>query len=203
MGRRINMFITLEGIDGSGKSTHIKYISYLLKKENIDHISLKEPGSTYVGDKIRELLLNNSMSIESEILLLYASRIEMIRTKIIPTLNEDKWVICDRYNDSTYAYQCGGRRFDKVKVRVLEEDFLGESFIHPDLTLLFDVTIENSLKRTQKTDIYENESFEFYTRVRDEYLDMAEWNPNFIVIDANKSVPEIQVQIKNILSRYF
>ena len=173
------MFITFEGIEGSGKSTQRKRLLHWLDERNISYISTREPGGTGVGQVLRELLLSNASSIVSnrtELFLFAADRCEHLEQVIRPALARGDWVICDRYIDSTYAYQCGGREHD-------EQDILDiirlTNAIEPDLTFLLDMAPEEGLRRAKARadlDRFENEQLSFHQRVREAYLKTADEN---------------------------
>jgi dTMP kinase len=173
------MFITFEGIEGSGKSTQRKRLLRWLDQQNISYISTREPGGTGVGQVLRELLLSNTSSIVSnrtELFLFAADRCEHLEQVIRPALARGDWVICDRYVDSTYAYQCGGREHN-------EQDILDiirlTNAIEPDLTFLLDMSPEEGLRRAKARadlDRFENEQLSFHHRVRDAYLKTAHDN---------------------------
>jgi len=173
------MFITFEGIEGSGKSTQRKRLLQWLDQQNISYISTREPGGTGVGHVLRDLLLSNASSIVSnrtELFLFAADRCEHLAQVIRPALSRGDWVICDRYIDSTYAYQCGGREHD-------EQDILDiirlTNAIEPDLTFLLDMSPEEGLRRAKARadlDRFENEQLSFHQRVREAYLKTADEN---------------------------
>ena len=159
-------FITLEGMDGAGKSTHIPDIIKLLKDKGVEVVSTREPGGTALGEQLRTLLLNEPMHPETETLLMFAARREHIAQIIEPALARGAWVLSDRFTDATYAYQCGGRGVLANKVIDLEAWVQGG--LQPDLTLLFDVPVEISVARlaTARTpDKFERESAEFFTKI--------------------------------------
>ncbi len=160
-------FISIEGCDGSGKTTNVKILVGWLQDHGYDVVYTREPGGTPIGEKIRELLLNNKMFSKTEVLLFNAARCEHIETLIKPALAEGKIVVCDRYVDSSYAYQAAGRGlFAAVEAM---EQFVSNA-TPPDHTLFFDVTLEESLKRLNirtngKLDVFEQEDVDFRTRV--------------------------------------
>lgn len=195
-------FITLEGMDGAGKSTHIPEIIKLLESKGVEVVSTREPGGTALGEQLRALLLNEPMHPETETLLMFAARREHIAKVIEPALARGAWVLSDRFTDATYAYQSGGRGVEAIKVVELETWVQGD--LQPDLTLLFDVPVEVSVERlagAREPDKFERESAEFFTKIRNAYLDRATKNPNrFRIINSNQALNDVKVEVKNIIS---
>ena len=195
-------FITLEGMDGAGKSTHIPDIIKLLELKGVEVISTREPGGTLLGEQLRTLLLNEAMHPETETLLMFAARREHISQIIEPALARGAWVLSDRFTDATYAYQSGGRGVLANKVIELEAWVQGD--LQPDLTLLFDVPVEVSVARlasARAPDKFERESAEFFTKIRNAYLDRANKNPNhFCIINSNQALDDVKVEVKNVIS---
>jgi len=195
-------FITLEGMDGAGKSTHIPDIIKLLEIKGVEVISTREPGGTALGEQLRTLLLNEPMHPETETLLMFAARREHINQIIEPALARGAWVLSDRFTDATYAYQSGGRGVLAKKVIELESWVQGG--LQPDLTLLFDVPVEVSAARlasARTPDKFERESVEFFTKIRNAYLDRALNNPNrFRIINSNQALENVKVEVKNVIS---
>jgi dTMP kinase len=195
-------FITLEGMDGAGKSTHIPDIIKLLESKGIEVISTREPGGTALGEQLRTLLLNEPMHPETETLLMFAARREHIAQIIEPALARGAWVLSDRFTDATYAYQSGGRGVLANKVIELEAWVQGS--LQPDLTLLFDVPVEVSVARlasARTPDKFERESAEFFLKIRNAYLERAIKNPNrFCIINSNQALDDVKVEVKNIVS---
>jgi len=196
-------FISLEGIEGSGKSTQLNFVIEYLRSNGIDVVSTREPGGTLLGEKIRELLLDNSlpaMNMDTELLLMSAARVEHVRTVIEPALQSGKWVVSDRFYDATYAYQGYGREIDLNRIDTLREFSIGE--LAPDLTLFLDVTLEVSMDRVTKRgskDRFENEKIDFYKKVREGYLAIAAENIDRVAsVDAGRSIKQVQqaIQIK-------
>jgi dTMP kinase len=183
-------FLTVEGIDGAGKSTHIGFVTSFLEGRGKQVVSSREPGGTPLGEKLRELLLHEKMHLETEALLMFASRREHIAQVIEPNLARGAWVLSDRFSDASFAYQSGGRGMDRAKMEALE------SWVHPqlqpDLTLLFDVPLEVARERldaTRTLDKFEREQGEFFARCRAEYLRRAAQFPaRFVVIDSTRSI---------------
>ena len=183
-------FITVEGIDGAGKSTHIGFVTSFLEARGKQVVSSREPGGTPLGEKLRELLLHEKMHLETEALLMFASRREHIAQVIEPNLARGAWVLSDRFSDASFAYQSGGRGMDRAKMEALE------SWVHPrlqpDLTLLFDVPLEVARARldaTRTLDKFEREQDAFFARCRAEYLRRAAQFPaRFVVVDSTRSI---------------
>lgn len=198
-------FITFEGIDGAGKSTHIAFVSEYIKARGVELVSSREPGGTPLGEKLREIVLHEKMHLETEALLVFASRREHIAQVIAPALARGAWVISDRFTDSTFAYQGGGRGTSLEKLEVLEQWVHPE--LQPDLTLLFDVPLDVARARldaTRDLDKFEQEKADFFAATRNEYLRRAAQFPQrFRVIDSTQSIAAIQVQIAAILDTCF
>ena len=198
------LFITLEGIEGSGKSTNIKVINDYLDKKNIDYINTREPGGSDVGDHLRDILLNTEkkLSNETELLLMLADRVNHIETLINPSLNNGITVISDRYMDSSYAYQGGGREMGLSNIRRIADNL---NIIQPNLTLLFDLPVEMALERARsrsKLDRFESEEIDFHQKIRDTYLLLAEEDKERIqIIDASKEIEEVSKQVIDILNK--
>ncbi|MDP3776269.1 dTMP kinase [Methylotenera sp.] len=186
-------FITLEGMDGAGKSTHISSIVELLSARGVEVVSTREPGGTELGERLRELLLHEAMHPETETLLMFAARREHIAQVIKPALARGAYVLSDRFTDATYAYQCGAKGVDASKIELLEH-WVQDS-LQPDMTLLFDVPVEVSMQRlsaARTPDKFERESADFFTRIRNAYLQRAQQNPaRFRVIDSNQPLAEV------------
>ncbi|CAN4270644.1 Tmk Thymidylate kinase [Methylophilaceae bacterium] len=194
-------FITLEGMDGAGKSTHIPHIIALLQAQGHEVVSTREPGGTHLGERLRELVLHETMHVETETLLMFAARKEHIECVIKPALARGAYVLSDRFTDATYAYQSGAKGLTASKIEALEQWVQGE--FQPDLTLLFDVPVEVSVERlraTRSPDKFERENAEFFSRIRLAYLQRASANPNrFRVIDANKPLDEVAKTVESII----
>ena len=195
-------FITLEGIDGAGKSTQLPLIEAALKSRGIDYLMTREPGGTPLGEKLREILLHQDMQPETEALLMFASRSEHLSQVIRPALERGTWVISDRFTDASFAYQGGGRGLDYEKLEMLEEWVHGG--FQPDLTLLFDVPVEMARQRLMKNaslDRFEHERGTFLERVRKAYLDRAARFPErFCLIDSSLPLEKINVKLEEIIS---
>jgi dTMP kinase len=198
-------FITFEGIDGAGKSTHIAFVSDYIKQRGVELVSSREPGGTPLGEKLREIVLHEKMHLETEALLVFASRREHLAQVIEPALARGAWVISDRFTDSSFAYQGGGRGMSLAKLDALEQWV--HPALQPDLTLLFDVPLDVARARldaTRELDKFEQEKSDFFAATRTEYLRRAaEFPQRFRVIDSTKSIAEIQQQIAAILDAFF
>ncbi len=195
-------FITLEGIDGAGKSTHLNWLAEHLRSHGKKVLVTREPGGTPLGEALRELLLHQAMHLETEALLMFAARREHLDKVIIPALSEGTWVISDRFTDASFAYQGGGRGLDESKLNILEQWV--QQDLQPDLTLLFDVTLEISrqrLSRNATLDRFEQEKQDFFQRVRDAYLKRAMQFPDRIrVIDSGRTLKKIQAELEDVIS---
>ena len=195
-------FITLEGVDGAGKSTHIPFIADVLRASGKEVVLTREPGGTPLGEKLRELLLHENMHPETESLLMFAARREHLAQVIRPALERGAYVLSDRFTDASFAYQCGGRGVSTTKVEQLEQWVQGE--FQPDLTLLFDLPVAVSTERlanARNPDRFEKEGADFFDRIRNAYLARAEQFPQrFRVIDSGRSIPEIQAELQAILA---
>ncbi len=186
-------FITFEGVDGAGKSTHIDEVISFLESQKIAVKRTREPGGTKLGEKLRELLLHDEMDPETETLLMFAARRQHIAEVIKPALDEGVFVVSDRFTDATYAYQYGGKQVAYSKIQTLE------AWVHPDLkadlTLLFDLPVEISidrLKKNRRPDKFEKESEAFFNRLRNVYLDLARQHPNrYKIINANQPIETV------------
>ena len=196
-------FITFEGIDGAGKSSHVEWLAeWLREKGQIVHVT-REPGGTELGEKLRELLLHAPMHLETETLLMFAARREDLARLIEPALNRGEWVVCDRFSDATYAYQGGGRGLDRAKLQQLEHWVHGS--LQPDLTLLFDLPLDVARERialaSRMLDRFEQERADFHERVRQAYLERAHSAPMRIrVINAQLSIEEIRKELQHIVA---
>lgn len=192
-------FITFEGIDGAGKSSHIASVTEVLRTRGFKVVSTREPGGTPLGEKLRELLLHENMHLETEAMLMFAARRENLAQVIEPALTRGDWVVCDRFSDATYAYQGGGRGLDKQKFAALEQWVHGH--LQPDLTFLFDLppTVAGQRIAAQGRDLdrFEQERADFHVRVRQAYLERAATSPHRIrVINADQPLDEIKKQVE-------
>jgi|TARA_B110000259_G_scaffold8498_2_gene9385 dTMP kinase len=203
--KRKPKFITLEGVDGAGKSTHINFIKKYLVDKGIDYKFTREPGGTVLGERLREILLNDDMHPETESLLMFAIRYEHIDKVINPNLANGVSVISDRFTDATYAYQSGGKYVEKEKITILK-DWVHKDLI-PDLTILFDLPIEVSMDRLNKVgdlDKFEREEKSFHERIRNTYLELAKNEQGrFKVINSNQNINIIEKEIYLILDEIF
>jgi len=194
-------FITLEGVDGAGKSTHLEFIADWLRRQGHEVIVTREPGGTPLGEILRELLLHQEMDADTELLLMFAARQEHLARLILPALARGAWVLSDRFTDASYAYQCGGRGIAVERIAALET-WVQRGF-QPDLTLLFDVPPEVAEARrsaARVADRFEREADSFFSRVRHAYLDRAQAEPGRIrVLDARHSIAELQAEIGQLL----
>lgn len=195
-------FITFEGIDGAGKSTHIGFVADLLRRRGIEVVTTREPGGTPLGERLRELLLHESMHLETEALLMFASRREHVAQVIAPALERGAWVISDRFTDATFAYQGGGRGLARAKLETLE------TWVHPalqpDMTLLFDVPLEVARQRlasSREPDRFEREREAFFAATRQEYLRRAAEAPaRFRIVDSTRPKEEVNKEIEEYVS---
>ena len=198
MTRKAN-FISFEGVDGAGKSSHIDWLADLLIQRGAQVTRTREPGGTPLGEKLRELLLSDHMDVDTELMLMYAARRQHLAEVIEPALTQGKVVITDRFEDSTYAYQGGGRSIDFDKIQQISRCCRGP---RPNLTLFFDIPVEVAIKRlagTRDLDRFEKEGRDFHERVRAAYHRRARMEPNRIVIvDANRSIEDIRKELTNI-----
>jgi len=196
-------FITFEGIDGAGKSSHVNWLAEQLRERGKQVLVTREPGGTALGEKLRELLLNEKMHLETETLLMFAARREHLAQRIEPALANGDWVVCDRFTDATWAYQGGGRGLDRNKF--LQMEHWVHDHLQPDLTLLFDLPLEVARERivlaNRVLDKFEQERADFHERVRQAYLERAHANPARVrIIDANDSLENIRVKLEKIIT---
>ena len=195
-------FITFEGIDGAGKSSHVEWLAEHLRARGRVVQVTREPGGTELGEKLRTLLLNEPMHLETETLLMFAARREHLARLIEPALARGEWIVCDRFSDATFAYQGGGRGLDRSKFLTLEHGVHGH--VQPDLTLLFDLPLEIARERialaSRVLDRFEQERADFHERVRQAYLERAHHNPSRIqLVDANNSLEDIRKSLEQIV----
>jgi dTMP kinase len=198
MTTRNGRFITLEGIDGAGKSTHVRWLAERIEAAGHAIVATREPGGTPLGEALRALLLREPMTYDSEALLLFAARREHLDQVIRPALVRGDWVLCDRYTDATYAYQGGGHGVPFERIRQLEQWIHGDC--QPDLTILFDVPALVSRARLDRAqaegrtlDKFECEANAFFERVRSAYLDRAREDPRrFRVIDSTQPIDVVR-----------
>ncbi len=209
MGKAINkgVFITIEGADGAGKTTHIEYLKRWLVNKKMDVIATREPGGTRLGESLRKILLNDDaqsnkqstrISDDTELMLMFAARMQHLHEVILPALTAGWYVLCDRFTDATYAYQGGGRGISEQRIQQLEHWV--QNGLQPDLTLLLDVPLDVGLARTQKRgtqgDRFEQQQIDFKQAVRQTYLRRAAQFPQRIkLLDASKSMSEVQTEL--------
>jgi dTMP kinase len=195
-------FITLEGVDGAGKSTHLAWIAERLRAGGREVVVTREPGGTPLGERLRELLLAETMHIETETMLMFAARREHLARVIAPALEAGRWVLSDRFTDATYAYQGGGRGLPLDRIAALERWVHGD--LQPDLTLYFDLSIEVARQRLAASqaapDRFEREASSFFERVRSAYLERAAAHPNRIqVVDAAQPLDDVKKSLERII----
>lgn len=194
-------FITLEGVDGAGKSTHLGFVADWLRQQGREVAVTREPGGTPLGETLRELLLHRDMDADTELLLMFAARQQHLAEFIQPALARGTWVVSDRFTDASYAYQCGGRGIAAERVAALES-WVQRGFA-PDLTLLFDVPPDVAQARrsaARAADRFEREADRFFSRVRNAYLERARAEPARIrVLDACHSIVDLQIEIGELL----
>jgi len=198
-------FITLEGIEGVGKTTQLAYLSDFLQQQHIPHVTTREPGGTELGEKLRTLLLSEiNLGYDGELLLMFAARAEHIQQVIRPALARGEWVLCDRFSDASYAYQGTGRGIAYERIAQLEQWVQGD--LRPDLTLLLDAPVTIGLERVQQrrpsTDRFEREQDFFFEKVRQGYLKLVNLHPHrYKVIDAAMSLEKVTEQVFSIINQ--
>lgn len=204
------LFITLEGPEGAGKTTNRAYLAEQLQAQGFDVVLTREPGGTPLAEQIREILLaphTETMSVDTELLLMFAARAQHLAQVIKPALAAGKIVICDRFTDATYAYQGGGRGLDCSRIAMLEQFVQGD--LRPDMTLLFDLPVEDGMARAVargKLDRFEQEQHDFFAAVRQSYLQRADNDPErFRLVNAQQALVDVQrsldVHLVEIMSR--
>jgi len=199
-------FITLEGIEGSGKTSSLKSITDLLDKKNISYVVTREPGGSSIGKELRAILLHpdTEISPEVELMLMLSDRKDHVEKIILPNLEKGNWVVSDRFMDSSIAYQGGGRQLGK-KLIISVAEYL--NLPQPDLTLLFDLPVEISLSRVKargELDRFEKEELEFHKRIRNTYLDLATNNSNRIkIIDSSQKIESMLNNVKKAIEKLF
>jgi dTMP kinase len=195
-------FISFEGIDGAGKSTHLAFVADLLRKAGKVVVTTREPGGTPLSEKLRELLLHEKMHLETEALLMFAARREHLAQVIEPALARGDWVISDRFTDASFAYQGGGRKLDRRKLETLEQWV--HPHLQPDLTLLFDVPLEvarSRLDAARAPDKFEQEKEDFFAATRAEYLRRAaEFPARFRVVNSNQPIENMRKILEEIVA---
>jgi dTMP kinase len=197
----MSKFITFEGMDGAGKSTHLGWFADALRRCGHEVLLTREPGGTVLGEQLREILLTQDMNIGTEALLMFAARLEHVEKVIRPALRSGKWVLSDRFTDASFAYQGGGRGLDWDKLRQLEKWVHGD--LDPDLTLFFDVPVEVARQRLANNaslDRFEKEQVDFFERVRAGYHRRIQENPGrYRVIDGARSLQDVKEQLEIIV----
>jgi len=210
----VKKLITFEGIEGSGKSTQIKLVAEYFVKKNVPIIVTQEPSGTDIGRKIGSILFNSEhyyMCAETEMFLFCAARAQHVREKIMPALEQNKVVLCDRFSDATYAYQGAGRGLDHEFIKLIND--YSALNLKPGLTLLFDLPVEiglqratdrnKSLKEPSSIDRFERENIDFHRRIREGYLNILRNDPQrFRLIDANQDVNAIQEEVRRHISDF-
>ena len=195
-------FITFEGVDGAGKSTHIPFVADCLRRHGREVVVTREPGGTPLGEKLRQLLLSEPMHLETEALLMFAARREHLAQVILPTLERGHSIVCDRFTDATRAYQGGGRELRGARIEALA------AWVHPqfepDVIFLFDVPLETAQARLnsgrESKDRFETEAAQFHARVRAAYLDQAAREPQrFCIIDGTQSIEAIHKTLEQLV----
>lgn len=199
-------FISVEGIEGVGKSTHLRFIQGWLSRRGVRVLRTREPGGTPAAERIRAILLdpgNRQLSAMSELLLMFAARASHVEQVIRPALAGGRWVLCDRFTDASYAYQGGGRGLKQRDIAALEGMVLRG--LKPDLTLLLDAPVDVGLRRMQRRgarDRFERERQEFFQRVRHAYRARAQRDPRrFRIVDASGELPEVRARIRDVLEK--
>lgn len=199
----MSKFITFEGMDGAGKSTHLAWFANVLRQRGFVVVVTREPGGTPLGEQLREILLNQAMSIGTEAMLMFAARLEHVEQVIKPALRAGKWVISDRFSDASFAYQGGGRGLDWDKLSQLEQWVHPD--LQPDLTLFFDVPVEVARQRLANNvslDRFEQEQSDFFERVRAGYHRRVQENPQrYAVIDAAQTLESVKHELEVIISK--
>jgi len=201
-------FITFEGMDGAGKSTHLAWFADELRLRGHDVVVTREPGGTPLGEQLREILLNQAMGIGTEAMLMFAARLEHIEQVIKPALRAGKWVVSDRFSDASFAYQGGGRGMDWEKLRQLEQWVHPD--LQPDLTLFFDVPVEVARQRLRMSDRagannvsldrFEQEQSDFFERVRAGYHKRIQESPQrYVVIDAAQTLGVVKHELEELI----
>ena len=198
-------WISVEGVDGAGKSSHIQPLVKLLEDFGFEVVSTREPGGTPLGERLREEILNTPMALQTEVLLAFASRAEHLAQVIRPALQDGHAIVCDRFTDSTYAYQGGGQGYPLDQIKQLEQSVHGD--IQPDLTLVFDLPVEESFRRLQLTgkdpDKFESQSKEYFERVRQGYHARLAGEPQRVrLIDSSVSLEAVREQVLDVVGEF-
>ncbi|MBW2146458.1 MAG: dTMP kinase [Deltaproteobacteria bacterium] len=207
------LFITFEGTEGSGKTTQVELFCRYLDERGISHIRTRDPGGTPIGEAVRKILLdreNTNMRPETELLLYLSSRYQLFHQVILPALEQGRIVVCDRFADSTVAYQGYGRGIDLEWIRLMHHQILGDK--KPDLTILFDCPVKEGLERTKhrmstqgehcREDRFEQEAVSFHQRVRTGYLKIAEQEPHRVIkVNGRNSPEDLHREILSVISK--
>jgi dTMP kinase len=204
--RQRGRFVTFDGIDGAGKTTHLRWfherLAGQLAGSGASLLLTREPGGTPLGERLREIVLNEEMGLDTEALLMFAARREHIERVIEPALACGDWVLSDRFTDATFAYQGGGRGMARERLETLED--WAQRGLHPDLTVLFDIPVELAQARrraAREADRFERQSDAFFARVRDEYLRRAgAWPARYVVIDAALPIDAVRARLEDVLA---
>ncbi|MBV1875985.1 MAG: dTMP kinase [Cycloclasticus sp.] len=203
---KMGKFLTLEGVEGVGKTTNLGFIADYIKSAGKEVVITREPGGTKIAETIRGLLLDHDeepLCDESELLLMFAARAQHLKNVIVPALESGKWVVCDRFTDATYAYQGGGRHFKMNDISWIE-NFVQKGLV-PDQTVLLDLSVDIGLQRAasrSEPDRFESETKVFFENVRQVYLDRAKAEPNrFYVVDASQNLEQVQKCISSYLDK--
>jgi dTMP kinase len=199
-------FVTVEGIDGAGKSSHLDFLCERVRARGAQVVRTREPGGTPAGEKLRELVLHEGMEPLAEALVMFAARSDHVTSLIEPTLASGTWVVCDRFSDATYAYQCGGRGLPGAAMEALEK--LVHPQLQPDATFLFDLDPAEAYARqraaSRDPDRFERERADFFVRVREAYLERARRHPRRIhVIDASGTLDQVRARLAAAFDRAF
>lgn len=200
------LFLVLEGGEGVGKTTNMQFIQQYLSQHNIPFIHTREPGGTPLAEEIRQLLLvhrEETVADMTELLLMFAARAQHLAEKIMPTLAEGTWVLCDRFTDASYAYQGGGRQLNTATIEALEQLVQGD--LRPDCVMLLDADVEVGQQRARERaalDRLEQENLDFHRRVRQAYLHRAQQAPEcYALINAEQSLEQVQLDIATVLAQ--
>lgn len=199
------LFITVEGSEGAGKTTALDYLENALRREGVELFRTREPGGTYLGERLREILLDpdsESITPLAELLMIFAARAQHLAHHVLPALERGHWVLCDRFTDATYAYQGAGRKLGSSPVAQLEDLVQGD--FRPDITLLMDLPVAEGLARARERgefDRFEREQLEFFERVRGSYLSRAaRAGGRYHVVDASAPLVEVEAQLESFVS---
>lgn len=205
---RRGQFITFEGIEGVGKSTQLANAARTLESLEVDFIVTREPGGTRMAEAIRELLLaprEEPVHETTELLLMFAARAQHLHTRILPALEQGRWVLCDRFTDATFAYQGGGRGVPLERIEWLENLVQGD--VRPDHVILLDTSVETGMCRARKRgelDRFEQEAMPFFERIRDCYLSRAARNPErYCVVDAGAPLEEVTAKVHELVCKFY